>query len=88
MSSSHEIINKSHLIIFKILTRISSILTSVLKTFINKNEKQSVSFTKTIIINANQISLRSANENRSKRITIKFLKMQKTDAAVKIAVSY
>jgi hypothetical protein len=42
MSSSHEIISEPHLTIFKILTRISSISTSVLKTFINENEKQSI----------------------------------------------
>ncbi len=53
MSSSHEIISEFHSTIFKILTRISSISTSVLKTFINENEKQSVSFTKTVITDAN-----------------------------------
>ncbi len=53
MSNDYKIISKLHLTIFKILIRISSILTSVLKTFINENEKQSVSFIKTAIINAN-----------------------------------
>ncbi len=53
MSSSHKIINRFHLIIFKILTRISSILTSVLKTFINENKKQSILSIKTVIIDAN-----------------------------------
>ncbi len=53
MSSDYKIINKFYLTIFKILIRILLILTSALKTFINKNEKQSVSFTKTVIINAN-----------------------------------
>jgi len=75
MSSSHKIISESYLIIFKILIRISLILTSALKTFINENEKWSVLFTKIVIINVNWISLRSVNENRSKRITIRFLKM-------------
>ncbi len=48
MSSDHRIINRFCLIIFKIFIRISSISTSVSKTFINKNEKQSISFTKTV----------------------------------------
>ena len=39
MSNDYEIISKSHLTIFKIFTRISLILTSALKTFINENEK-------------------------------------------------
>ncbi len=39
ISNDHEIINESYLTIFKILTRISSILTSALKMFINENEK-------------------------------------------------
>jgi len=75
MNSDHKIISKLHLTIFKILTRISSILTSVLKTFINKNEKQSISSIKTVITDTNQISLKSVNENRSKKITVKSLKM-------------
>jgi len=53
MSNDHEIISRSYLTIFKILIRISSILTSVLKTFINENEKQSISFIKTVITDAN-----------------------------------
>jgi len=88
MSSSHEIISEFYLIIFKILTRISSILTSALKTFINENEKWSVSFTKTMIIDTNWTSLRSVNKNRSKRITIRSLKMWETDTAVKTAANY
>ncbi len=88
MSNDHEIISESHLTIFKILTRISSILTSALKTFINENEKWSVSSTKTAITDVNWISLRSVNENRSKRIIIRSLKMWKADAAIKTAVSY
>ncbi len=75
MSSSHEIISELHSTIFKIFIRILSILTSVSKVFINKNEKQSISFTKTVITDANWISLRSVNENRFKRITIRSLKM-------------
>ncbi len=39
MSSNYKIISESYLIIFKILIRILLILTSVLKTFINENEK-------------------------------------------------
>ncbi len=53
MSSNYEIISEPYLTIFKILTRISSILTSALKMFINENEKQSVSSTKTVIIDIN-----------------------------------
>ncbi len=75
MSNDHEIISEFYLTIFKILTRISSILTSASKMFINENEKQSISFTKTAIIDINWISLRSVNENRSKRIIIRSLKM-------------
>ena len=88
MSSSHEIISKLYLTIFKIFIRISSISTSVLKAFINENEKWSVSFTKTTITDANQTSLRSVNENKSKRITIRSLKMWETDVAVKTAANY
>jgi len=88
MSSSHEIINESHSTIFKILIRISSILTSALKIFINENKKWSVLSIKTVIIDINWISLKSVNENRSKRITIKSLKMQKIDTAVKTVMSY
>ena len=75
ISSSHEIINRFYLTIFKILIRILLILTSALKIFINKNEKQSISFTKTVITDANWISLRSVNENRFKRIIIRSLKI-------------
>jgi len=75
MNSDHKIISELHLTISKILTRILSILTSVLKTFINKNEKQSISSIKTVITDTNQISLKSVNENRSKKITVKSLKM-------------
>ncbi len=53
MSSSHEIINESYSIIFKIFTKISLILTSALKTFINENEKQSILSTKTVITDIN-----------------------------------
>ncbi len=53
MNSDHKIINELYLTIFKIFTRISSILTSVLKTFINENEKQSVLSTKTVITDVN-----------------------------------
>ncbi len=88
INSDYKIINKLYLTIFKILIRILSILTSALKTFINENEKQSISSTKTVITDANWISLKSVNENRFKRITIKFLKMWKINAAVKTAVSY
>ncbi len=88
MSSSYEIISKSYLIIFKILIRISLILTSALKTFINENRKWSVSFTKTVITDINWTSLRSVNENRNKRITIKFLKMWMINAAVKTAINH
>ena len=75
MSNDYGIISKLYLIIFKIFIKILSILTSALKTFINENEKWSVLFIKTLIIDANWISLRSVNENRNKRITIRFLKM-------------
>jgi len=53
MSSNHEIISELYSTIFKIFTRISSILISTLKTFMNENEKQSISFTKTVITDAN-----------------------------------
>jgi len=53
MSNDYEIINELYLTIFKILIRISSILTSALKTFINGNEKQSIFSIKTAITNAN-----------------------------------
>jgi len=53
MSSSHEIISELCSTIFKILIRISSILASVSKIFINENEKQSISFTKTAITDTN-----------------------------------
>ena len=79
---------KADVRINEILVRILSILTSALKMFINKNRKWSVSFTKTVIIDVNWTSLRSVNENRSKRITIKSLKMQKIDTAVKTVMSY
>jgi len=75
MNSDHKIISELYLTISKILTRILSILTSVLKTFINKNEKQSISSIKTVITDTNQISLKSVNENRSKKITVKSLKI-------------
>jgi len=88
MSSSYKIISELCLTIFKILTKISLILTSALKTFINENEKWLILFTKIVIIDANWISLRLVNENRFKRITIKSLKMWETDAAVKTAVNY
>ncbi len=88
MSSSHEIINRLYLTIFKILIRILLILTSVLKTFINRNEKQSILSIKTVITDTNWISLKSVNENRSKRIIIKSLKMWKTDTAVETAAYY
>ncbi len=88
MSSSHEIINRLYLTIFKILIRILLILTSVLKTFINRNEKQSILSIKTVITDTNWISLKSVNENRSKRIIIRSLKMWKTDAAVETAAHY
>ena len=39
MNSDYKIINELCLTIFKILIRISSILTSALKTFINENKK-------------------------------------------------
>ncbi len=41
-----------------------------------------------MIIDANWISLKSVNENRNKRITIRSLKMWATDAAVKTTVNY
>ncbi len=53
MSSSYEIINEFYLTIFKILIRISLILTSVSKIFINENEKQSVLSIKTAITDIN-----------------------------------
>jgi len=53
MSNNYEIISRLYSIIFKILIRISSILTSVLKTFINENEKQLISFTKIMITDVN-----------------------------------
>jgi len=53
MNNDYEIISESYLAIFKILTRISSILTSASKMFINENEKQSILSTKTAIIDAN-----------------------------------
>ena len=88
MSSSHEIISRLYLIIFKILIRISSILISALKTFINENEKWSISLIKTVITNANWTSLKSINKNKNKRITIRFLKMWVMNAAVKTAINY
>ncbi len=88
MSNDHKIINKSYLTIFKIFTRISSISTSVLKTFINENEKWLISSIKTAIIDANWISLRSVNENRFKRITIRSLKMWEKDTAIKTVMNY
>ncbi len=53
MSSDYKIISKSYLTIFKIFIKILLILTSALKMFINRNEKQSVLFIKTAIIDVN-----------------------------------
>ncbi len=88
INNDYKIISRLYLTIFKIFIKILSILTSVLKAFINENEKWSVSFIKTAITDANWISLRSVNENRSKRIIIRFLKMWKINAAVKTAINY
>lgn len=88
MNSDHRIISGFHSTIFKILTRISSILTPALKTFINRNEKWSVSPTKTMITDTNWTSLRSVNENENKRITIRSLKMHAVKTAAETAISH